>query len=112
MSDYAGALRQDVKGLVVGVPRQYIEECAPRTEAIVIKRVDQAIEELKTLGARIEDVKVPTLKLATIANAVIYYNEFWAAHKKDAAAVLKTGAAQRRAKDRANATGGDNHRID
>jgi aspartyl-tRNA(Asn)/glutamyl-tRNA(Gln) amidotransferase subunit A len=98
LSDYAGALRQDVKGLVVGVPRQYIEECAPRTEAIVIKRVDQAIEELKTLGARIEDVKVPTLKLATIANAVIYYNEFWAAHKKDAAAVLKTGAAQRRAR--------------
>ena len=36
--------------------------------------------------------------MATIANAVIYYNEFWAAHKSDAATVLKTGAAQRRAR--------------
>jgi aspartyl-tRNA(Asn)/glutamyl-tRNA(Gln) amidotransferase subunit A len=36
--------------------------------------------------------------LATIANAVIYYNEFWAAHKSDAATVLKTGAPQRRAR--------------
>jgi aspartyl-tRNA(Asn)/glutamyl-tRNA(Gln) amidotransferase subunit A len=50
------------------------------------------------LGARIEEVKVPTLNLATIANAVIYYNEFWAAHKSDADAVLKNGAAQRRAR--------------
>jgi aspartyl-tRNA(Asn)/glutamyl-tRNA(Gln) amidotransferase subunit A len=41
---------------------------------------------------------VPTLHLATIANAVIYYNEFWAAHKSDAAAVLRTGAPQRRAR--------------
>jgi len=37
-------------------------------------------------------------RLATIANAVIYYNEFWAAHKSDAAWVLQHGAAQRRAR--------------
>jgi aspartyl-tRNA(Asn)/glutamyl-tRNA(Gln) amidotransferase subunit A len=98
VADYASALRADVKGLVVGVPRDYIEECAPRTEPIVLKRVDEAIEELKSLGARIEEVKVPTLHLATLANAVIYYNEFWAAHKSDAATVLKTGAPQRRAR--------------
>ena len=42
--------------------------------------------------------KSPTLHFATIANAVIYYNEFWAAHKSDAAWVLKNGAAQRRAR--------------
>ncbi len=29
---------------------------------------------------------------------MIYYNEFWSAHKSDAATVLKTGAAQRRAR--------------
>ena len=57
----------------------------PRTESIVLKLVDRAIEELKSLGARVEEVKVPTLRVATIANAVIYYNEFWAAHKSDAA---------------------------
>jgi len=98
VAEYASALRADVKGTVIGVPRDYINECAPRTEPIVLKRVDESIEVLKSLGARVEEVKVPTLNLATIANAVIYYNEFWAAHKSDAATVLKTGAAQRRAR--------------
>ena len=97
-ADYTGALREDVKDMVIGVPRAYIDECAPRTAPIVLKRVEEAISTLKSLGARIEEVKAPTLHLATIANAVIYYNEFWAAHKSDAATVLKTGAAQRRAR--------------
>jgi aspartyl-tRNA(Asn)/glutamyl-tRNA(Gln) amidotransferase subunit A len=96
--DYAGALRQDVRGMTIGVPRAYIDACAPRTDAIVLKRVEEALDALKSLGARIVEVKAPTLGLATIANAVIYYNEFWAAHKPDAAAVLKTGAPQRRAR--------------
>ena len=96
--DYTTALREDVKGMVIGVPRDYIDECAPRTDPIVLRRVDEAIEQLKALGARIESVKVPTLHLATIANAVIYYNEFWAANRNSAASVLATGAAQRRAR--------------
>ena len=96
--DYTGALHQGVKGMVIGVPRAYIDECAPRTDPIVLRRVDESIAELKSLGARIEDVRIPALGLATIANAVIYYNEFWAAHKTDAATVLKTGAPQRRAR--------------
>ena len=98
VSDYTSALRENVKGMVIGVPRDYIDECAPRTESVVLKLVGKAIDELQSLGARVEEVKVPTLNLATIANAVIYYNEFWAAHKSDAAEVLKTGAAQRRAR--------------
>ncbi len=96
--DYTRALREDLKGMTVGVPRDYIDECAPRTDAIVLKRVAEATAVLKSLGARIEEVKIPTLKFATIANAVIYYNEFWAAHKNAAAEILKSGAAQRRAR--------------
>ena len=96
--DYTSALSGDVKGMVIGVPRDYIDECAPRTVGVVLRRVDEAIAQLKALGARIEEVKVPTLHLATIANAVIYYNEFWAANRGAAASVLATGAAQRRAR--------------
>ena len=83
--------------MVIGVPQAYIDECAPRTAPIVLKRVEEAISELRSLGARVEEVKIPTLHLATIANAVIYYNEFWAAHKSDAATILKhrRGAATR-----------------
>ena len=98
VADYASALREDVKGMVIGVPRDYIGDCAPRTESIVLKLVGKAIDDLNSLGARVEEVKVPALHLATIANAVIYYNEVWAAHKSDAAWVLKNGAAQRRAR--------------
>ena len=98
VAQYASALREDVRGLIIGVPRDYIDECAPRTAPIVLKLVHEAIDGLKSLGARTREVKIPTLNLATIANAVIYYNEFWAAHKSDAAQVLKTGAAQRRAR--------------
>ncbi len=98
VSNYTSALREDVKGMVIGVPRDYINECAPRTEPIVLKLVGTAIDELQSLGARVVEVKVPMLNLATIANAVIYYNEFWAAHRSGAAEVLKTGAAQRRAR--------------
>ncbi len=97
--DYTSALKADVKGMVVGVPRAYIDECAPRTIRSCCKRVEEAIGALKSLGARVEeDQSADACNLATIANAVIYYNEFWAAHKSDAAAVLKTGAAQRRAR--------------
>ena len=98
VADYTSALREDVKGMVIGVPQDYIDECAPRTDPIVLKLVAEATQELKAMGARVENVKVPTLHLATIANAVIYYNEFWAAHKSDAAEVLRTGAPQRRAR--------------
>jgi aspartyl-tRNA(Asn)/glutamyl-tRNA(Gln) amidotransferase subunit A len=98
VADYTRALREDVKGMVIGVPRDYINECAPRTDPVVLKRVEEAIAVLRSLGARVEEIKTPTLPLATIANAVIYYNEFWAAHKSDAAWVLKNGAAQRRAR--------------
>src|SRR3990170_2512136 len=52
VSDYTSALRQDVKGMKIGVPRDYINECAPRTDPIVIKLVNGAIEDLKKLGAR------------------------------------------------------------
>lgn len=97
-SDYTSALREDVKGMAIGVPRRYIDQCAPRTDPAVLKLVAQAIDDLKALGARVVDVELPTLHLATIANAVIYYNEFWAAHKSAAAEVLKTGAPQRRAR--------------
>ncbi|HWP56677.1 MAG TPA: amidase [Candidatus Acidoferrales bacterium] len=96
--DYRGALREDLRGFVVGVPRAYIEECRARTDPEVLALVDQAIRELESLGARIEEVSLPTLKLATAANAVIYYNEYFNAQKQDLPALIKTAATQRRAR--------------
>ncbi|TAK08009.1 Asp-tRNA(Asn)/Glu-tRNA(Gln) amidotransferase GatCAB subunit A [bacterium] len=96
--EYAAALKEDVKGMVIGVPRHYIEECSARTDPEILKLVDKAIGELESLGARVEEVTLPTLKLATIATAVIYYNEYFAAHRGDVPTLLKSGATARRAR--------------
>jgi aspartyl-tRNA(Asn)/glutamyl-tRNA(Gln) amidotransferase subunit A len=96
--DYAAALESGIKGMIIGVPRDFIELCRERTDAEVLALVDGAIRELESLGARVEEVKLPTLKLATIANAVIYYNEHFAAHRKESGTIIKNAATSARAR--------------
>jgi aspartyl-tRNA(Asn)/glutamyl-tRNA(Gln) amidotransferase subunit A len=96
--DYSAALKENLQGIVIGVPRRYIEECKEKTDPEIIKLVDKAIGELQSLGARLEEVSAPAMSLAGIANAVIYYNEYFTAHRRDAAAILKSGATGRRAR--------------
>jgi aspartyl-tRNA(Asn)/glutamyl-tRNA(Gln) amidotransferase subunit A len=96
--EYTSALREDVRDMVIGVPRELIDICRSKTDTEVIEMVDQAIADLKSLGARIEDVFLPTLKYATQANAVIYYNEHYAGHREEAKTAIKTGATARRAR--------------
>jgi aspartyl-tRNA(Asn)/glutamyl-tRNA(Gln) amidotransferase subunit A len=98
ISEYANPLREDVRGMVVGVPREFIEICRAKTHAEILEMVDTAIADLKSLGARIEDVSLPTLKYASQANAVIYYNEHYAGHREEAKTAIKTGATARRAR--------------
>ncbi len=96
--EYARALREDVKGMVIGVPRHYLQECRARTAPEILTLVEKAIGELESLGARVEEVTLPTLKLATIANAVIYYNEYFTAHRSDVPTILKSAGTSRRAR--------------
>ena len=96
--DYAGGLGDGVEGMVIGVPRDYIDECAPRTESVVLETVERAIGELRGLGARVVDVSVPSMLFASIANALIYHNEYWTQTRKEATWVLANAAPQRRAR--------------
>jgi aspartyl-tRNA(Asn)/glutamyl-tRNA(Gln) amidotransferase subunit A len=96
--DYAAALKRDIKGMVIGVPREFIELCRERTDPEVLTLVEKAIHELESLGARVEEVKLPALKAATIANAVIYYNEHFAAHRSEAKDTIKNAATSARAR--------------
>jgi aspartyl-tRNA(Asn)/glutamyl-tRNA(Gln) amidotransferase subunit A len=98
VGDYSTALQAGVKDMVIGVPRDYIEECAPRTSPEVLAIVDRAIDELRSLGARVETVSVPFMEFGTIANAIIYHNEYWTGTRRDAAWVLQNAAPQRRAR--------------
>ncbi len=94
--DYTRALNDDMKGMVIGVPRQYIDECKASTDPEILALVDKAIEALESLGARVEEVTLPTLSLATSANAVIYFNEYFTAHKNELPMLIQRAATSRR----------------
>jgi aspartyl-tRNA(Asn)/glutamyl-tRNA(Gln) amidotransferase subunit A len=64
--DYAAGLGQGVRGLRVGVPREYFAE---GLDADVDRAVRTAIERLRELGATIEDVSLPT----TDYGLAVYY---------------------------------------
>jgi len=96
--EYGNALREDVRGMVIGVPRDFIALCREKTSPEILEMVDEAIGELESFGARIQNVSLPTLKYATQANAVIYYNEHYAGHREEAKTAIKTGATARRAR--------------
>jgi aspartyl-tRNA(Asn)/glutamyl-tRNA(Gln) amidotransferase subunit A len=98
VSQYGNALREDVRGMVIGVPRDFIALCREKTSTEILEMVDKAIGELESFGARIQSVSLPTLKYATQANAVIYYNEHYAGHREEAKTAIKTGATARRAR--------------
>ncbi len=64
--DYAAGLDGGVRGLTLGVPREYFAAgLDPEVEAAV----RAAIEQLRTLGARIEEVSLPT----TDYGLAVYY---------------------------------------
>ncbi len=59
--DYTQALHGDIKGLKVGVPKEYfIEGMDPETRKIV----DEAINKLKSLGAQVAPVSLPNSQYA------------------------------------------------
>src|SRR5207249_12148341 len=95
--EYGNALREDVRGLVIGVPRDFIALCREKTSPEILQMVDEAIGELESFGTRIQDVSLPTLKYATQANAVIYYNEHYGGHREEAKTAIQTRATARRA---------------
>lgn len=59
--DYTAALTGDIRGLRVGLPREYFAEgLAPESRAVV----EAAIGELEALGAEIVDISLPNTDLA------------------------------------------------
>lgn len=95
---YGNALTEDIKGMVIGIPREFVEELRNKTDSEVLALVDRAIAALESLGARTEEVRLPTMRYATQANAVIYYNEHYAGHREEAKSAIKTGPTARRAR--------------
>ena len=59
--DYASLIKQDIKGLRIGLPKEYFIE---GTQPDVTKAVNEAVTVLKSLGATAREVSLPNTRLA------------------------------------------------
>ena len=81
--DYSLALREDIKGLTIGVPRHYFFTAEPDVSAEVVSVVEKGLETLQELGANVEEVTIPSLSYARAANFVIMLCEAYAFHERN-----------------------------
>lgn len=70
--DYLSALTGDIKGLNVAVPKEYVSE-GVRPE--VKERIQEALDQLTSLGATIEEVSLPHSEYAVAAYYVLASSE-------------------------------------
>jgi aspartyl-tRNA(Asn)/glutamyl-tRNA(Gln) amidotransferase subunit A len=81
--DYAAALRADVQGLTVGVPRHFFFADDPRIDRETLARVDEALSVFEALGARVQEVNIPALQYSGAAQPVIMLSEAFAYHDQN-----------------------------
>src|SRR5207249_2262162 len=66
--DYTAALNGDIKGLRVGVPKEYWVE---GTQPGVVKRVREGIDLLREMGAEVSEVSLPHTRFGVAAYYII-----------------------------------------
>ena len=81
--DYSLALKEDIKGLTIGVPRHYFFAPGPDVNPEVVSVVERGLEVLQELGANLEEVTIPSLEYIRAANMVIMLSEAYAFHEKN-----------------------------
>lgn len=80
--DYSLSLREDIRGVKIGLPRHYFFDTDdPGVNPEVIAVVERAVTELEGLGARVEEVSLPSLDYVRAANSVIMVSEAYAYHE-------------------------------
>ena len=80
--DYSAALKEDIKGLTIGVPRHFFWADDPRIDRETLTVVDAALQTLAELGAQVEEVTIPTLHYAGAAQPAIMLSEAFAYHQR------------------------------
>ena len=79
--DYSLSLREDIRGVRLGLPRHYFFDDDPRVNPEVVAKVDEAVAVLEGLGAHVEEVTLPSLDYVRAANSVIMVSEAFAYHE-------------------------------
>lgn len=78
--NYSESMREDVKGLRIGVPEHYCFGKESGTDEEVETLVKKALEDLESLGAHVEPVTIPCLEYAPQVNIVIIMSEAYSIH--------------------------------
>ena len=81
--DYSLALREDIKGLTIGVPRHYFFPSSPDVNPEVVSIVEEGLVALQELGAGLEEVTIPSLEYSRPANTIIMLSEGYAFHERN-----------------------------
>ena len=77
VTDYTKALDGNVRGIRVGVPKEYIWDVVdPDVDGVVKK----AIEQLEKLGATVQEVSIPHLKMVPFVLAILLAADVAGAH--------------------------------
>ena len=79
--DYLASVEGDIRGLRIGVPRDYFFADDPDISTDTLSAVETALGVLEDLGAVLEDVTVPSLAYAGAAQPVIMTSEAFAYHQ-------------------------------
>ena len=79
VQDYLAPLRRDIRGVRIGVPRDYFFDAVdPEVE----RAFNEALDTLRRLGAEVRDVQIPSLA-ATHSFLLILMAEAFAYHERD-----------------------------
>ena len=79
VDDYVGALAGDIRGLRIGVPRNYFFE---DVDAEIVRAFEDALGVLRKLGAEVRDLTVPSFDLSR-SFFLILAAEAFAYHEQD-----------------------------
>lgn len=81
--DYSLSLKEDVRGLTIGVPRHFFFDPNPSVNPEVVATVERGIQALGELGANLEEVTIPSLEYVRAANIIIMLSEAYAFHERN-----------------------------
>jgi aspartyl-tRNA(Asn)/glutamyl-tRNA(Gln) amidotransferase subunit A len=79
--DYTAALRQDVKGIKIGVPRDHIARLGSRMDPDTLAGMERALSDLEGMGASVEEVVIPSLEYAPVVFIAMWYADTYAPRK-------------------------------
>lgn len=80
--DYSGALTGRVKGLVIGVPAEWLEKEAPPS-ATTMAAFEAALDVFRGLGASVRPVALPPIEQFDDAKKIIAISELFTIHAAD-----------------------------